>query len=157
MKKSIILALFLIISSCGGGSESPPSSTENVSADQAQFLIENANRDGVVTTASGLQYEVLIPAEGPKPNAQSTITVHYVGELTDGTEFDSSYSRGEPATFVLDGAILGWVEGVQLMSVGSKYRFVMPPSLAYEDRGAGSEIGPNEVLVFEIELLEINT
>ena len=120
-----------------------------------KFLAENAKRDGVTETDSGLQYEVLTPAEGDKPSAEDRVTVHYRGTLIDGTEFDSSYSRGEPVTFPLGNVIAGWTEGVQLMSPGAKYKFVIPASLAYGERGAGNRIGPNETLVFEVELLSI--
>lgn len=127
---------------------------ENSAAGEA-FLAENAAREGVTVTDSGLQYEVMTEAEGEKPTLEDTVSVHYVGTLMDGTEFDSSVARGEPATFPLQGVIPGWTEGVQLMSVGSKYRFVIPSDLAYGDRGAGQAIGPGETLVFEVELLEI--
>lgn len=120
-----------------------------------EFLAENAARDGVSVTESGLQYEVIEEAEGDKPTLESTVSVHYVGTLMDGTEFDSSVARGEPAQFPLNGVIPGWTEGLQLMNVGSKYRFVIPSDLAYGDRGAGQSIGPGETLVFEVELLEI--
>ncbi|MBV59870.1 FKBP-type peptidyl-prolyl cis-trans isomerase [Abyssibacter profundi] len=119
------------------------------------YRSENAEKDGVNVTDSGLQYEVLEEGDGPKPSAEDKVTVHYKGTLIDGTVFDSSYDRGNPATFPLNGVIPGWTEGVQLMAVGSKYRFVIPPELAYGQRGAGSRIGPNETLVFEVELLEI--
>ena len=127
---------------------------ENSAAGEA-FLAENAAREGVTVTDSGLQYEVMTEAEGEKPTLEDTVSVHYVGTLMDGTEFDSSVARGEPATFPLQGVIPGWTEGVQLMNVGSKYRFVIPSDLAYGDRGAGQAIGPGETLVFEVELLEI--
>jgi len=120
-----------------------------------KFLAENGKKEGVVTTASGLQYEVLKAADGPKPKATDTVTVHYRGTLIDGTEFDSSYTRGQPATFPLNGVIKGWTEGLQLMSVGSKYRFVLPADLAYGAQGAGPRIGPNSTLIFEVELLGI--
>lgn len=119
------------------------------------FREENAAKDGVMVTDSGLQYEVLEDAEGDKPSADDKVTVHYKGTLIDGTVFDSSYDRGNPATFPLSGVIPGWTEGLQLMPVGSKYRFVIPPELAYGQRGAGARIGPNETLVFEVELLSI--
>jgi len=125
--------------------------------DQVQFLLTNAARQEVTVTQSGLQYEVLTAAEGAKPTPQSNITVHYTGTLTDGTEFDSSVARGQPATFALGGTIAGWVEGLQLMSVGSQYRFVIPAELAYGDRGAGSFIAPGDTLIFVVELLEINS
>ena len=122
-----------------------------------EFLKANAGKEGVSTTDSGLQYKVLTPADGPKPAAEDTVTVHYRGTLIDGTEFDSSYSRGEPTSFTLNQVIPGWTEGVQLMSVGSKYQFFIPHDLAYGDRGAGGTIGPYEALIFEVELLEIGS
>jgi len=153
--RAVLFSVVLLLTACAGGSDRPTaSSSESV---QTQFLAENAAREEVTVTASGLQYEVLRAAEGAKPSAQSNITVHYKGELIDGTEFDSSYARGEPATFDLGGTIQGWVEGVQLMSVGSQYRFVIPANLAYGDNGAGEFIMPGDTLVFEVELLEINS
>lgn len=121
------------------------------------FLSENKARDGVSVTESGLQYEVISAAEGPKPSIDDTVSVHYVGTLMDGTEFDSSVARGEPASFPLKGVIPGWTEGLQLMNVGSKFRFVIPSELAYGERGAGQAIGPGETLIFEVELLEIKS
>lgn len=123
----------------------------------AAYQEENKAREGVSVTDSGLQYEVITPAEGAKPTIDDTVSVHYVGTLTDGTEFDSSIARGEPASFPLKGVIPGWTEGLQLMNVGSKYRFVIPSDLAYGDRGAGQAIGPGETLIFEVELLEIKS
>ena len=119
------------------------------------FLSENGQRDGVVTTASGLQYEVLTEGSGAKPSATSTVTVHYVGTLLDGTKFDSSVDRGQPAQFPLNRVIPGWTEGLQLMSVGSKYRLFVPAGLAYGEAGAGADIGPNSTLIFEVELIAI--
>lgn len=119
------------------------------------FLDENAKKEGVEVTDSGLQYEVISDGEGDKPSIEDTVKVHYVGTLEDGTEFDSSIARGEPTQFPLKGVIPGWTEGLQLMPVGSKYRFVIPSELAYGERGAGPQIGPNSTLVFEVELLEI--
>ena len=115
----------------------------------------NGAKEGVTTTASGLQIETLTAAEGDKPVAADTVTVHYVGTLVDGTEFDSSVQRGQPATFPLNGVIKGWTEGLQLMNVGGKYRLVIPSELGYGPAGAGAAIGPNSTLVFEIEVLGI--
>ena len=120
------------------------------------YLEANAKRDGVTVTESGLQYKVITAADGPKPAATDSVTVHYRGTLLDGTEFDSSYSRNEPATFALNQVIRGWTEGVQLMNVGSKFKFAIPYELAYGERGAGESIGPFETLIFEVELLKIN-
>ena len=120
-----------------------------------EFLAENKDREGIITTESGLQYEVVVEGEGPKPAREDEVTVHYSGTLVDGTVFDSSYQRGTPATFPLDGVISGWTEGVQLMSVGSSYRFYIHPDLGYGEMGAGDLIGPNVLLVFDIELISI--
>ena len=119
------------------------------------FLAKNKARAGVKTTASGLQYEVLREGTGPMPKPTDTVSVNYLGTLMDGTKFDSSYDRKEPATFVLNQVIPGWTEGVQLMKVGSKYKFYIPSALGYGDKGAGNVIGPNAPLVFEVELLSI--
>lgn len=135
--------------------EAAEAKAEEAKQASAAFLEENAARDEVTVTDSGLQYEVLTPAEGEKPGIDDSVTVHYVGTLLDGTEFDSSIARGEPATFPLKGVIPGWTEGLQLMEKGSKYKFVIPADLAYGDRGAGQAIGPGETLVFEVELLDI--
>ena len=117
---------------------------------------ENASKEGVVTTASGLQYQVLTEGQGAKPVASDEVTVYYHGTLIDGTVFDSSVDRGQPATFPVGGVIQGWVEALQLMNVGSKYKLFIPSNLAYGERGAGGSIGPNETLIFELELLSIN-
>ncbi|WP_010321525.1 FKBP-type peptidyl-prolyl cis-trans isomerase [Marinobacterium stanieri] len=117
---------------------------------------DNAKRDGVQVTDSGLQYEVLEAGEGASPEASDTVKVHYRGELIDGTQFDSSYARNEPVSFPLDGVIPGWTEGLQLMKEGGKSRLVIPAELAYGPGGMGNAIGPNETLVFEVELLEVN-
>jgi len=128
---------------------------EKNQTDGAAFLEQNKNRPGVQTTASGLQYEVLQEGSGPQPKATDEVTVHYRGTLIDGKEFDSSYKRGEPATFQLNQVIPGWTEGVQLMKTGSKYKFYIPPRLAYGERDAGDVIGPNSTLIFEVELVGI--
>ena len=120
-----------------------------------RFLAENAKKEGVVVLPSGLQYQVLTAAEGRKPAATDQVKCHYEGRLTDGTVFDSSYRRGEPATFPLNGVIAGWTEGLQLMGEGSKFRFFIPYHLAYGERGAGASIPPYAALVFDVELLEV--
>ena len=119
------------------------------------FLAENAKKEGVKVTDSGLQYEVIKQGDGAKPKPENTVKVHYKGTTIDGEEFDSSYSRGQPISFPLNGVIKGWTEGVALMQVGSKYRFFIPSELAYGERGAGAKIGPNSTLIFEVELLAI--
>jgi FKBP-type peptidyl-prolyl cis-trans isomerase len=124
-------------------------------AEGDKFLLENRVKEGVVMTDSGLQYKVVTMGEGARPAATDTVTVHYRGSLLDGTEFDSSYSRNQPATFQLDQVIPGWTEGVQLMPVGSKFMFYIPPNLAYGPAGGGP-IGPNATLIFEVELLSID-
>ena len=120
-----------------------------------RFLAENAKKEGVVVLPSGLQYQVLTAAEGRKPAATDSVKCHYEGRLTDGSVFDSSYRRGEPATFPLNGVIAGWTEGLQLMGEGSKFRFFIPYHLAYGERGAGASIPPYAALVFDVELLEV--
>lgn len=120
-----------------------------------RFLQENQKRPEVVVTESGLQYEVIETGVGPMPKATDQVTVHYKGTLIDGTTFDSSYDRGQPATFGLNQVIAGWTEGVQLMKVGSKYRFYIPYNLAYGERGAGGMIPPYAALIFDVELLSI--
>ena len=119
------------------------------------FLAENAKREGVIVTGSGLQYEVLTAAEGKKPKATDKVKVHYEGTLIDGPVFDSSYRRGEAISFGLNQVIKGWTEGVQLMSVGAKYKFFIPYNLAYGERGAGAQIPPYAALIFTVELLGI--
>jgi FKBP-type peptidyl-prolyl cis-trans isomerase FklB len=119
------------------------------------FLATNKQKAGVTTTASGLQYSVIKPGKGKKPALTDTVTVHYKGTLVDGTEFDSSYGRGEPATFPLNRVIQGWQEGLQLMQEGAKFQFYIPSELAYGNRSAGNVIGPNSVLVFEVELISV--
>jgi FKBP-type peptidyl-prolyl cis-trans isomerase FklB len=119
------------------------------------FLAENGKKEGVKTTASGLQYKVIKEGDGAMPKLTDTVKTHYKGTLLDGTEFDSSYARNEPATFPLNGVIKGWTEVLQLMKVGSKYQVYIPSSLAYGENGAGDKIGPNSTLIFDIELLNI--
>ncbi|NEZ05085.1 FKBP-type peptidyl-prolyl cis-trans isomerase [Wenzhouxiangella sp. XN201] len=119
------------------------------------FLAENAEREGISVTESGLQYRVIEEGEGASPTAEDRVTVHYKGTLIDGTVFDSSYDRGEPATFALNQVIPGWTEGVQLMKEGAKYEFFVPSELAYGEQGRPGPIGPNSTLIFEVELLEV--
>ncbi|WP_028109146.1 FKBP-type peptidyl-prolyl cis-trans isomerase [Ferrimonas futtsuensis] len=129
--------------------------TAAVKAEGEAFLAENAKKEGVNVTESGLQYKVITEGEGAKPAATDTVEVHYRGTLIDGTEFDSSYKRGESISFPLNGVIKGWTEGLQLMNVGSKYELYIPSDLAYGERGAGQSIPGNAALVFEVELLGI--
>ena len=119
------------------------------------FLENNANREGVVTTKSGLQYEVLTEGTGNSPKATDKVRCHYEGSLIDGSVFDSSYQRGEPADFGLNQVIAGWTEGVQLMKEGAKYRFYIPYLLGYGERGAGSQIPPYSTLIFDVELIKV--
>lgn len=120
-----------------------------------EFLKENGTKEGIQTTESGLQYEVIKQGEGAKPSVDDVVKVHYSGRLLDGTEFDSSYVRNEPAVFPLKRVIPGWIEGLQLMTVGSKYKLFLPPKLAYGDRGMPPKIEPGSMLIFEVELLGI--
>ena len=128
--------------------------TKNAAAGE-KFLTENKGKQGVKTTASGLQYKVIKEGAGASPKETDTVVTHYRGTLINGKEFDSSYKRGEPASFPVNRVIKGWTEGLQLMKVGSKFEFYVPASLAYGERGAGQDIGPNETLIFEVELKEI--
>lgn len=124
-------------------------------ADGVAFLVENAKKEGVITTASGLQYKALVTGNGAKPVPSDRVKVHYRGTLIDGTVFDSSYDRGEPIVFPVTGVISGWVEGLQLMNVGSKFELAIPSELAYGANGSGPVIGPDATLIFEVELLGI--
>jgi FKBP-type peptidyl-prolyl cis-trans isomerase FklB len=130
--------------------------SQEATAEGSYFLIENAKKEGVITTSSGLQYEIITNGTGATPSESDKVTVHYHGTLLDGTVFDSSVDRGQPATFPVNGVIPGWVEALQLMNVGSKYKLYIPSDLAYGERGAGGAIGPNATLIFEVELLSIN-
>ena len=129
--------------------------TESSNAEGSAFLAENGKRPEVTTTASGLQYEILTEGNDVKPVDADKVTVHYTGTLLDGTVFDSSVERGEPASFPLNGVIKGWTEGLQYMGIGAKYKFYIPSDLAYGPRGAGGQIGPNATLIFEVELISI--
>lgn len=174
MKKifSIALAAMLMagMASCGNNSNSTSESaesTEQAAPDNGQqikdnktlgreFLEQNAKNDSVVQTESGLQYMVLKEGTGAKPGPTDEVTVHYTGKLLNGTVFDSSVERGEPATFPLDKVIPGWTEGLQLMSEGAKYRLFIPSELAYGSKGAGDQILPNSTLIFDVELIKVN-
>ena len=128
---------------------------EKNAADATKFLAENKKKDGVKTTASGLQYKVMKEGAGAQPKETDTVTVNYRGTLINGTEFDSSYKRGQPATFPVNGVIKGWTEALQLMKTGSKYQLFIPADLAYGARAVGPDITPNSALIFEVELLEV--
>ncbi|RDV16917.1 FKBP-type peptidyl-prolyl cis-trans isomerase [Pontibacter diazotrophicus] len=128
--------------------------SENKQAGEA-FLAENKNNEGVKTLPSGLQYQVLQEGSGKSPSATDTVTTHYHGTLIDGTVFDSSYERNEPATFPVNGVIAGWTEALQMMKEGSKWRLFIPANLAYGAQGAGGTIGPNSTLIFDVELLSV--
>jgi len=122
-----------------------------------EFLAANKTKEGIVTLPSGLQYKILTEGTGPKPTSTDTVVCNYRGTLTSGTEFDSSYKRGQPASFPVIGVIKGWTEALQLMPVGSKWQLFVPSELGYGDRGAGSDIGPGATLIFEVELLSIQS
>ena len=124
-------------------------------ADGEKFLAENKKKEGVKTTASGLQYKVVKEGSGAQPKEKDTVMANYRGTLIDGTEFDSSYTRGQPATFPVSGVIKGWTEALQIMKVGSKYQLFIPANLAYGERAMGPDIGPNSTLIFEVELLDV--
>lgn len=128
---------------------------EKNKADGEKFLAENAKKPGVKSLPSGLQYKEITPGKGKSPKATDTVTTHYKGTLIDGTEFDSSYKRGEPATFPVSGVIAGWTEALQLMKEGAKWELFLPSNLAYGEKGAGRDIGPNATLIFEVELISV--
>ena len=162
---SLVSVMFLCACapSVNSESESPNDSDENVKATQRlptslsgeAFLNKNKTLPDVITTNSGLQYKVLVQGHGARPGPRDTVSTHYVGTLIDGTVFDSSRARQSPAQFPVDGVIRGWTEALQLMPVGSKWLLYVPPNLAYGSRRVGPHIGPDETLVFEVELLDI--
>ena len=133
-----------------------PNDMSNNKAEGEAFLAQNAQKAGVTTLPSGLQYEVLTEGSGPKPSLKSSVTTHYHGTLINGTVFDSSYQRGQPATFPVNGVIAGWTEALQLMGEGAKYRLYIPSDLAYGKRGAGRDIPGDTALIFDVELLKVN-
>jgi FKBP-type peptidyl-prolyl cis-trans isomerase FklB len=143
--KTVILSLLLALLTCA--CSLPPS---------YQFLALNAEKEGVIVRPSGLQYRVIKEGTGAKPGLHDKVTVNYRGTLIDGTEFDSSYKRGKPAHFQLNRVIKGWTEGLALMQEGAKWELFIPPELAYGERGAGQLIGPDETLIFEVELIKVN-
>jgi FKBP-type peptidyl-prolyl cis-trans isomerase FklB len=148
------LVAVLVAAACtnsGGGDEPRQGSVATESA-----TAEQQPAGETVTTPSGLKYEVITPGTGKSPKLSDSVTVNYRGTLTNGTEFDSSYKRGKPATFPVSGVIKGWTEALQLMQEGAKWKLTIPPDLAYGSRGAGGVIGPNETLVFEVELLKVD-
>jgi FKBP-type peptidyl-prolyl cis-trans isomerase len=170
MKKILAIAMVALLmtgmASCGGNNTSETTNTEEATPEYGQqikdnktigreFLEENAKNDSVTQTQSGLQYMVLKEGTGAKPGPTDEVTVHYTGRLLDGTVFDSSVERGEPATFPLDKVIPGWTEGLQLMSEGSKYRLFIPSELAYGSKGSGDKILPNSTLIFDVELIKV--
>ncbi len=130
--------------------------SESVMEEGKKFLEDNSKRENVITLPSGLQYEIMKAGEGPKPTLEDKVTTHYHGTLIDGTVFDSSVDRGEPASFPVNGVIKGWTEALQLMPVGSKWKLFVPYDLAYGERGTGPQIGPYTTLIFEVELISIN-
>ncbi len=136
--------------------DSPNPNSMSNKAEGEAFLAENQNKPGITTLPSGLQYEVLTEGTGPRPTLRSSVTTHYHGTLINGNVFDSSYQRGQPATFPVNGVIAGWTEALQLMPEGSKYRLYIPSDLAYGKRGAGRDIGPDSALIFDVELLKVN-
>ena len=134
-----------------------PKQAQEYRGESREFLAANANKPGVVNLPSGLQYKVIREGTGRSPGADETVTVHYRGTLIDGTEFDSSYSRGKPATFGVGRVITGWTEALQLMKEGARWQLFIPPDLAYGEKGAGSKIPPNSSLIFEVELISVNS
>lgn len=152
MKKFITSLLLVLLAT--------PLAFAGSAADNARkgqdFLVKNAEKEGVVALPSGLQYRIIKAGAGASPAATDKVTVHYRGTTIDGAEFDSSYKRGEPATFPLNRVIRGWTEGLQLMQEGAKWQLFIPSDLAYGPRGAGRSIGPNETLIFEVELIKVN-
>jgi len=156
MKKYILAGLFFFLFVISGTACSSATSSDTRAAQDQAFLEQNAQRPDVTVTESGLQYRVIEQGEGPSPSASDRVRVHYRGKLVNGTEFDSSYSRNQPAVFPLQGVIAGFREGIMLMNVGSTYEFVMPANLAYGNTPPpGSGIHPGAVLIFEVTLLEI--
>ena len=150
-----ILLMVVGVALLTGGCTTEQDGTQNTKMDV--FLSNNATKDGVKTLPSGLQYKVMNEGSGATPGTSDKVTVHYRGTLIDGTEFDSSYSRNKPATFGVNRVIPGWTEALQLMQEGDKWQLFIPAKLGYAERGAGNKIPPNSTLIFEVELLSVNT
>ena len=155
MKSYLYMLACLIMTAAPLNAGAADNPAEKNQKEGAAFLAANAKKADVKTTPSGLQYLVIKEGAGKQPTATDAVTVHYRGTLLDGTEFDSSYKRNQPATFPLNQVIKGWTEGVQLMKEGAKYRFFIPSELGYGQRGAGGLIGPNATLIFEVELISV--
>jgi FKBP-type peptidyl-prolyl cis-trans isomerase FkpA len=151
-----VLTVLVFCAACSGSPEGDSTGAGDEAAAPAAAEESGPKVGDKMTTGSGLQYEILALGEGAMPSATDSVTVHYAGTLTDGTEFDSSYKRGKPATFPLNRVIPGWTEGLQLMKEGSKFRFTIPPDLGYGARGVPGTIPPNSTLVFEVELISVN-
>ena len=152
---SMLSASTYAVTTASGEGKSTDTATARPLTGEA-FLAANKTKPGVVTLSDGLQYKVIVAGKGPKPKDNDTVTVHYQGKLIDGSEFDSSYKRGEPATFPVLGVIPGWTEALKLMPVGSTWELYIPSSLAYGEQGAPPVIGPNQTLIFTVQLLKIN-
>jgi FKBP-type peptidyl-prolyl cis-trans isomerase len=152
-----VLISLLLLASCSSGSQENQDSYNAYKKEGEDFLKTNAKEEGVITLPSGLQYIVLKEGYGPKPSLTENVTVHYHGTLIDGTVFDSSVDRGEPLTFTVNQVVKGWQEALQLMPMGAKWKIFVPSELGYGARARGDKIKPNSVLIFEIELLSINS
>jgi len=155
IKSLIALVLFSLV--CLTNSYAIPTDSAVLNKQKGDaFLAKNKNNPGVITLPDGLQYKIITAGTGPKPTDIDTVTVHYAGRLIDGTEFDSSYKRNEPASFSVNGVIPGWTEALKLMPVGSEWELYIPSQLAYGEEGAAGSIGPNETLIFKVKLIAIN-
>lgn len=154
-KSAIAFLAGLLFMNANAAVNQQPTTTPMTQNQSDNFLEKNKQAKGVVTLADGLQYKILKKGKGPKPSINDVVTVNYAGKLVDGTEFDSSYKRGEPTSFPVGGVIPGWVEALQLMPVGSVWELYIPPQLAYGETGAPPVIGPNQTLIFKVELLGI--
>lgn len=150
-----IMSLGLFCGQVFAADETSSTSSSSASTQGDAFLAANKKKPGVVTLPDGLQYKILVDGKGPKPTDTDVVTVDYAGTLVDGTEFDSSYKRGQPATFPVSGVIQGWTEALKLMKAGSTWELYIPPSLAYGDQGSPPAIGPNQTLIFKVKLINV--